>query len=176
MRRIVVTGLSVLLLVASLAAKGPTTRIVITDIARGSVTEITNRAVLEHFQVWAGRGTYSGPPDRQTEGTHGFIVDWTAGAVDERPRQLRRYELKFYVSPKRALPSSVAANPLADELAYVVLYEQDPSTGRGYVYLPGKSDEHFRSNVRTIHRGLEGQWLHASSAWESAFTGLPALR
>lgn len=164
------------LLAASLVAKGATTRIVITDIARGTVTEITDRAVLEQFHVWAGRGTYSGPPDRQTEGTQGFIVDWTAGAVDQRPSQLRRYELKFYVSPKRALPSSVAANPPADELAYVVLYEHDPATGRGYVYLPGKSDDHFRLNVRTIHRGLEGQWLRASNAWESAFTALPVIR
>jgi len=176
MRFLVKTGVLALLLVASLDAKGPTSRIVIRDTALGTVSEIADRSVLDQFQVWAGRGTYSGPPDLQTEGTQGFIVDWTAGTVDQRPRQLRRYELRFYVGPKRALPASVAANPPADELAYVVIYEHDPATGRGYVYLPGRSDEHFGLNVRSIHRGLEGQWLHANQAWESTFAALSAAR
>jgi hypothetical protein len=174
MRRIVITCVSVSLLVVSIAAKGPTTRIVITDLTRGGVSEITDRAVLDQFQVWAGRGTFSGPPDRQNEGTHGFIVDWPAGIVDQRPSQLRSYELRFYVEPKRSTgPLSSAPS---EELAYVVLYENDPSTGQGYVYLPGKADEHFGLNVRSIHRGVEGHWLRASNAWQSAFTALTAAR
>lgn len=174
MRRIVVTCLLVSVLIASLSAKGPTTRIVITDVARGSVAEITDRAVLDQFHVWAGRGTYSGPPDRQSEGTQGFIVDWQAGIVDERPNQLRRYELRFYVAPKR--PSGPLRSNSGEELAYVVLYEHDSSTGQGYVYLPGRSDEHFGLNVGSIHRGLEGRWLRASKAWQSAFSALAAGR
>lgn len=172
MRRIVVTCLSVSVLIASLSAKGPTTRIVITDVARGSVSEITVRAVLDQFHVWAGRGTYSGAPGRENEGTQGFIIDWEAGVIDQRPSQLRRYELRFYVEPKRV------SNPLrsasGEELAYVVLYEHDQSTGQGYVYLPGRSDEHFGLNIRSIHRGLEGRWLRASKAWQSAFTAVAA--
>ena len=167
MRRIVVTCLSVSVLMASLSAKGPTTRIVITDLASGSASEITDRAVLNQFHVWAGRGTYSGSPDRQNEGTQGFIVDWPAGIIDQRPSQLRRYELRFYVEPKRA--SSPLQSTPGEELAYVVLYEHDPSTGQGYVYLPGRSDEHFTLNVRSIHRRLEGHWLRANQAWQSTF-------
>ena len=158
---------------ASVAAKGPTTRIVITDIERGSVSEITSRSVLDKFQVWAGRGTYSGAPDQQTEGTEGFIVDWPAGTVEQRPSRLRSYELHFYVAPRNSAAPGTGA---AEELAYVVLYEHDPATGRGYVYLPGRSDEHFSLNVRSIHRGLEGRWLRASHAWQSVFAGLPATR
>jgi hypothetical protein len=174
MRFLVKTGVLALLLIASLDAKGPTTRIVIRDTALGAVSEITDRSVLDQFQVWAGRGTYSGPPDRQNEGTHGFIVDWPAGIVDQRPSQLRSYELRFYVEPKRSTgPLSSAPS---EELAYVVLYENDPSTGQGYVYLPGKADEHFRLNVRSIHRGVEGRWLRASKAWQSAFMTLTTTR
>jgi hypothetical protein len=160
--------------IASLDAKGPTTRIVITDIARGSVTEITDRAVLDQFQVWAGKGTYAGPPDQQNEGTQGFIVDWPAGMVDQRPSQLRRYELRFYVGPRRS-PGALSSAP-SEELAYVVLYEHDPSTGQGYVYLPRRGEEHFGLNVRSIHRGVEGRWLLASDAWRSAFRTLTVAR
>ena len=155
------------LLVASVAAKGPTTRIVITDIERGSVSEITSRSVLDKFQVWAGRGTYSGAADQQTEGTEGFIVDWPAGTVEQRPGRLRRYELRFYVAPR---------NGPGEELAYVVLYEHDAAAARGYVFLPGRSDKHFGLNVGSIYRGLEGHWLRANDAWQSVFAALPAAR
>jgi hypothetical protein len=115
MRHIAAVCVLLALLTAPVAAKGPTTRIVIKDIERGSVSEITDRAVVDQFQIWSGEGTYSGPPDRTTEGTQGFIVDW-----------------------------------------------------QGYLYFPGRSDEHFRLNVRSIHRGVEGQWLRANHAWQTA--------
>jgi hypothetical protein len=166
-RRTAATCLSLSLLVASLAAKGPTTRIVIKDLDRGSVSEITDRSVLDQFHVWSGKGTYSGSPGQEHEGTDGFIVDWRAGIVEQRPSQLRRYEISFYAAMR---------NGPGEELAYVVLYENDPSTRQGYVYLPGRSDEHFRLNVRSIHRGVEGQWLRANQAWQSAMINLPAAR
>jgi len=173
MRRFALTCLVVSLLLVPLAAKGPTTRIVITDLARGGVSEITDRSVLEPFQVWDGQGTYSGAPGQETEGKDGFIVDWRSGIIDDRPDGLRRYELRFYVRPRTgAAPRSGPA----EELAYVVLYEHDPATGRGYVYLPGRSDEHFSLNVRTIHRRVEGHWLRANEAWQTVFASLPAAR
>lgn len=171
MKRFVITCLSGSLLIASVAAKGSTTRIVLTD-QLGRVTELNDRSVLDQFNLWAGRGTYSGPPDRHSEGTQGFIIDWQTGIVDDRPGQLRRYEVRFYVAPKRTIPASLArVESSVEELAYVVVYENDPATGKGYVYLPGKSDEHFVLNVRSIHRGgLEGHWLQASGAWQTAVT------
>jgi hypothetical protein len=173
MRQLALAFIGVALLVASVAAKGPTTRIVITDIERGSVSEITSRSVLDKFQVWAGLGTYSGAPGQQTEGQDGFIVDWRSGIVDQRPGQLRRYELRFYVGPRTGVGPTTGP---AEKLAYVVLYEHNPATGLGYVYLPGRADEHFGLNVGSILHGVEGHWLRASDAWQSVFRGLPAAR
>jgi hypothetical protein len=169
MKRIAITTLSIVLLAVSLSAKGPTRRILIRDTVRGTVTEIKDRSVLDQFNVWDGRGTFSGPPDHEVEASRGFIIDWQAGAADSRPGRLRRYEVRFFASHR---------NSSAEELAYVVFYENDPSTGRGYVYLPGRSDEHFRLNVQSIHRGdgLEGHWLHASSAWQTAIAKLQTLQ
>lgn len=173
MKRFALTCLVVLLLFAPLAGIGLTTRIVIRDLGTNSVSEITDRSVVGQFHVWAGRGTYSGAPGQTTEGTEGFIIDWPAGIVEQRPPQLRRYELRFHIEPRR---TAARPEPSGEELAYVVLYENDPSTGQGYVYLPGRTDEHFALNVRSIHRGLEGNWLRANSAWQTAFTKLAAAR
>ncbi len=46
-----------------------------------------------------------------------------------------------------------------------IAYAETPAE-QGYVYLPGKSDEWWTLNVRTIFRGVEGNWFHAWSAWE----------
>jgi hypothetical protein len=177
MKALAIAGVLAVLLAASIDAKGPTTRIEIRDLAAGSVSQLTDRTVVDQFQVWAGPGTYSGPSGQATEGTEGFIIDWRSGPITERPAQLRRYELRFYVAPRGSVPAAIANKPPADKLAYVALYEHDPATGRGYVYLPGGSDEHFRLNVASIHRqGLNGKWFRASQAWQSAFMSLPAVR
>jgi hypothetical protein len=144
------------LLVVPLHAKGLTTRIVITDNTSGAKSEITDRSLLDQFNVWAGRGTYVTRQGQRTEGTNGFIIDWPAGIAESRPANLRRYEVRFYVADRR---TSV------EKLAYVVFYEHDKASGKGYVYLPGRSDEHFGLNVGSIHRRVEGNWLHASGAW-----------
>lgn len=65
---------------------------------------------------------------------------------------------------------------VSEELAYVVLYEHDPSTNAGFVYLPGRSDAHFRLSVRTILGGVEGSWLQASDAWLAAISQLRPAR
>lgn len=54
-------------------------------------------------------------------------------------------------------------------LVYVVSYDYDPSRPQGFVYLPGRDDERARLNTSVIlhGHGLEGNWLHATSAWES---------
>ena len=172
MRRFALICLAVSLLLTPLGAVGLTTRIVITDVERGSFWEITERSILDQFQVWSGQGTYSGAPGQTTEGTQGFIIDWAAGTVEQRPSQLRRYELRFYVAPRDTYQRTGAP----EELAYVVLYEHDPATGLGYVYLPGRADEHFALNVRSIHRRVEGHWLRANEAWQTMFASLPGVR
>ncbi|HXW08459.1 MAG TPA: hypothetical protein VD833_24735 [Vicinamibacterales bacterium] len=110
--------------------------------------------------MWSGPGTFV----NGVEGTDGFIVDWGAGAVTDRPSGLRLFELSFHVR--------YANRPVrqqADHLAYVVSYAVDPETGQGYVYLPGESDAPYRLNTTAIYRGCEGNWFRASAAWQTAF-------
>ena len=143
----------------ALAAKGETTRIVISGGDVGALRAIVDPVLLERFHVWAGAGTYhsyAGGP--KIEGTEGFIVDWAAGIAEERPAGLPRYEVAFHL---------VAGST---PLVYTVLYEPDASSGRGYVYVPGRGDRWFPANARVIWRGhgFEGRWLHATGAWQEA--------
>ena len=151
-----VTAVVVLLVGAPLSAKFETTKITVTDVALGTSVDITDSSVLKDFNVWSGPGTYL----NGVEGTQGFIIDWPAGVVDDRPSGLRRYDVAFYVRG-RSSPE--------EEVVYVVSYERDESSGQGFVYLPGRSDERWGRNVRSIVRhGLEGHWFHATGAWQRA--------
>ena len=145
---------------AVVLAKGTTTKITITGVGLQSPVEVSDPQVLKNFNVWSGLGTFG----NGIEGTEGFIVDWASAAVSDRPNGLRTFELSFYVR--------YANRPFSeqtDQLAYVVSYAVDPVTGRGYVYLPGKSDEPYRLNTKAIYRGREGNWFRASAAWQAAF-------
>ena len=149
MRFTVLAGVCVaVLLTTSVAAKGVTTRITITD-----------PAVVQQFNVWAGPGTAMTVGGIRTEGLDGFIVDWPAGAVEQRPDGLPRYEVKFHARLHRATE---------DKLVYVVLFER--GAAEGFVYLPGRSDQHWGLNVGSIlrGRGYEGHWFRASAAWQAA--------
>ena len=129
-------------------AKGPTLKIRIQGSDLASPVEITEKAILENFNVWTGAGVeISGISQRK-----GFIVDWEKGPVAEPPATLRRYEVSFDVMHQR--PSS-----------YVVSYVYDPAKGKGYVYLPGKGENFNASNTFLILRGVEGNWLSATDTW-----------
>jgi Sel1 repeat len=147
-RLVALVSISLLLLASELLAKGKTAKIVIASGDLAKPVEISDANTLVSFQVWAGPGTSANQ-------AQGFIVDWSSGAIKELPEGLTRYEISFYV------------NEYKERIAYVVLYAFDSSTGHGYVYIPGKSDPHFQSNVRTIFRGVEGSWFHAWTLWDS---------
>ena len=141
-------------------AKGATTKIRITGAGLQSPVEIGDPEILKSFNVWSGPGSFA----NDVEGTEGFIVDWAAGVVTDRPNGLRTFELSFYVR--------YANRPVteqADQLAYIVSYAVDPVTGQGYVYLPGPSDGPYRLNTKAIYRGREGNWFRANAAWQAAF-------
>jgi hypothetical protein len=144
-------------------AKGPTTRIVVAAPSLSAALEITDATSLDRFAVWAGPGTSADG----VESSDGFIIDWTAGVLADRVEPQPRYRVSFY--------SKYANRPLdtqAEHLAYVVLYEPDAHGGRGYVYLPGKGDEAYALNVRTISRGVECHWFKAGDEWHRTFTRL----
>ena len=151
--------LAVCAISAPLLAKGPTTRIVISGPGLSAPVEITDSTLLRQFVVWAGAGVTVNGQEQE----RGFIVDWPKGAVVKRPGELPRYQVSFYVKyANRPLESQ------EERLAYVVMYEPDEAASAGYVYLPGKGEEHFQLNVATMRRGREGQWFHASDAWNRA--------
>jgi hypothetical protein len=146
---------------SSVFAKGPTTRIVIAAPSLAAAVEITDPALLKQFAVWAGPGTSV----NGEESSEGFIIDWRAGVSTRRPVGLPRYKVSFY--------AKYANQPLASQseyLAYVVWYEPDTNSDRGYVYLPGRVDDAFVLNTRTIVRGREGHWFNATDAWHQAVT------
>jgi hypothetical protein len=172
LRRLAGIGI-VLGLSAVVSAKGDTTRITIAGANLASAVEITDLDIARRFQVWSGPGTMVciGGRANCVDGKEGFISDWPAGAVAQRPTGLAQYQVSFHVIAARA-----DGAPAAERRAYVVLYEYDPATSQGYVYLPGKSDEWYALNVAAIFRGggREGNWFRASRAWqEVVVTYLP---
>jgi hypothetical protein len=164
MKRVIAVVFGLLLVFSAtihLFAKGATTKVIITSGELQSPIEISDPEVLANFNVWSGPGTFS----NGVEGNEGFIIDWAAGVVTERPVGARKFELSFYVR--------YANRPFgeqADQLAYVVSYAVDPATGQGYVYLPGRADEPYRLNTKAIYRDCEGNWFRATAQWQSAFS------
>jgi hypothetical protein len=152
-------GLVSLLVLSSLLpapchAKGATTRIVIEGADLAQPVEITDRRVLANFGVWTGPGTFSTGSGFDPNAPS-FLIDWSKGPTAQPPEALRRYRVSFY------------AKELGEGPIYVVDYAPAQGAEPGHVYLPGKSDERWRLNVRSILRGVEGQWFRAWSRWEA---------
>lgn len=147
------------LLVASAAgwAKGRTIRIVIEGDGLTAPLEITDRRILDQFNIWNGPGVRTSingivqPPaylDRKQSA--GRFIDWPRGTVAAKPTGLQRLEVAFYIG--------VTDRP--DEAPkYVVAYEIDSLAKRGYIYLP-------RWKNSLISHGVEGNWFHASGQWD----------
>jgi hypothetical protein len=134
---------------ASLSAKGRTVRITIKGTDLKTPIEITDPTILENFNVWTGPGTSSNE-------SKGLIVDWSQGTISPPPKEFPLYEVFFYAN----------FGNQEEKTVYVVSYEYDPSTRRGYVYLPGKGDKWWQLNVGAIFRSVEGNWFSAWSVWE----------
>src|ERR1700732_251457 len=141
---VLATLMTMLTVPAPMFAKGETVKITITGTGLATPIEITDPKIRD-FSVWSGAGASV----NGNEETEGFIVDWSQGVVAERPNGLQHYEVAFY-----------AANP-DTRLVYVVAYEYSPSTEQGYIYLPGKADQWYHLNTRTILRWREGNWFRA---------------
>jgi hypothetical protein len=135
-------------------AKGATTKIVIEGADLVNSIEITDRKVVANFNVWEGPGTFSTQPGFNANAPS-FIIDWSQGTVTELPPALRKYQVSFY------------SGETSQRLIYVAYYAVLSDTEQGYVYLPGRSEEWWGLNVRSILRGVEGKWFHAWSTWEN---------
>jgi len=158
LRRFFPPVLGLLLMIAipvSLFAKGKTIKITIQGADLKSPIEITDPRILANFNVWTGPGTFSTQPGFNANAPS-FIIDWSQGTMSSPPKGLPLYEVSFYED----------FGDKGEKEVYVVSYEYDPSSQRGYVYLPGKGDKWWRLNARAIFRGVEGNWFSAWSSWE----------
>lgn len=167
MKNILACAFSLVVLLAaaaSLSAKGATTKIIINGTDLAAPIEIADPTILRPFDVWAGPGTMSCIRGVCAEGAEGFIIDWAAGVIAQRPTGLRRYTVSFYTE-QQGLGNAGGGMPV-EEPSYVVLYEYDPAAQRGYVYLPGKDDQLYQMNVKAIFRQREGNWFLATGAWQ----------
>jgi len=143
-------------------AKGLTVRITIEGGSLKAPIAITDAQTLAPFNIWSGPGTFGGdsatpPIDPATDvkvHAPSFVVDWSQGIIAAPSPELPRYKLSFWASE----------NPT--KLAYAVTYVFDPSTKRGYVYLPGKNDDGWYIDVGSVYRQIEGNWFRAWSVWD----------
>ena len=127
---------------------------------------------IEDFTPWAGPGVNGARvPDAE-----GFIADWHAGIVTPPAPRPQHYEVSFFAGCRTDRPhalGSVTIPPndpscLAEKprLVYIVFYDYDPSSRRGFIYLPGKGEPSYYLDVGTIARGIEGNWFSATGSWE----------
>jgi hypothetical protein len=149
-RKLILVAFLSLAIPAWIFAKADISKITIKGADLKTPIEITDPKTLANFNVWTGPGTTGTIPKEADR----FVIEWSQGAT-ERPKGLPRYEVSFYAK----LPN--------ERLVYVVLYEYDPAAERGYIYLPGRSDEWYPLNIGTIFHGVEGRWFRAWSGWDS---------
>ena len=142
------------LIPSRLLGKGATTKVVIEGPDLAKPIEITDRKILANFNVWTGPGTFSTQPGFNANAPS-FIIDWSQGPIAEVPQAVQKYQVSFY------------SEELSERPIYVVYYAVSRSSEAGYVYLPGKSEEWWRLNVKSIMRGVEGKWFHAWDTWEN---------
>ena len=141
LRASVVAALGVSL-VQPVHAKGPTVRLVVTGASLVEPLDVTDPEVLGRSGVYGGT----------------FLGDLVA----EPDRSLSRYRVFFHVELPKWLNAGV-------QVKYVVTYVTDPRTGTSFVYLPGRGEDGYWLNVRTIIRdGRDGAWHKASDQWAAA--------
>ena len=143
-KRILIALMAVPLILVAAArptwAKEPTAKITISGGGLTSEIEVTDPRILDISNMWYGK-----------------FLDQSKGAVKEPPMGLRTYEVWLYIK--------FSDNDLRRR--YVVYYSPGPSTGRGYIYLPGKGQPWYWLNVSALLRdGRDGKWSYASPAWE----------
>jgi len=144
MKRILIALMAVPLILVAIPrpawAKGATSKITISGGGLASEIEVTDPRILDISNAWFGR-----------------FIDGSKGAVKEPPRGLRTYEVWFYIK--------FSDNDVRRR--YVVYYSPDPSTGQGYIYLPGKGQPWYWLNTSALLRdGRDGKWSYASAGWQ----------
>lgn len=141
-------------------AKGVTVKIEIRGSTLAAPLEITIPDIVEKFNVWTGPGVaVNGKPVHlDPDNQAGMFIDWPRGVATQRPDALPRFVVTFHLR--------FGSPPDKRRRTYTVLYEFDPITEGGYIYLPEGTDKQYPGNTSLIVHGVEGNWFHASAAWE----------
>ncbi len=147
-----------------LLAKGRMVRIEISGGTLISPLKIADERRLEEFVFWDGPGMNGAVLENAERGS---IIDWKTGIVAQHPADLQRYEVSFYWMgcPTRNPGYCGDGVPV---VAYVVFYEYDASSKRGFVYLPGEGERALWAlDDSTIYRGpgVAGHWFRATTSW-----------
>jgi hypothetical protein len=143
MSKTMIRGLFVLVVAMSIVrpahAKGPTVLLTVTGPTLSRALEITDSRLLASSSVYAGS-----------------FLNGNCGKPDS---SLPRYQVFFHVELPKWMNAGV-------QVKYVVVYAADPRTGEGFIYLPGRGDDGYGLNARTILRdGHDGRWHRASRQW-----------
>ena len=135
-----VAGTLIVLLAGSLSAKAPTVRLTIAGADLPAPIETSDPAALAN--IWAG--TFIGNPCQAPD------------------TSLPRYRVTFHV--RWADGSTETVEP-----KYTVLYVRDARTNAGFVYLPGRGEDGYTMNAKSMLRdGQDGHWHRAQPEWSEA--------
>jgi hypothetical protein len=127
-------------------AKGELVRIEVVGAHFAAPLVVSDPAALKQFFIWSGPGAGQPMGSPQSADAHSFI-DWHKGIADDVPDGMDAYDVSFFC---------VFHRQTTGRLAYSVKYAFDPSTNRGYIYLPGPRESNYRTNVSTVIHGVEG--------------------
>jgi len=163
-------------------AKAPTILVEVKGAGLTSPIEITSPEALRKYTFSPGPGPYGGSYDP------GSIIDWKSGFVfapdswgmarfpDGRclqPPSRREHYAVFFYWPSRSRPQCFTEKPC---LVYVLFYDYDPSSKRGFVYLPGKGEQWHGLDINVVYHGVEGHWFKATDSWTGFVRALIAKR
>lgn len=144
------------------SAKSQVTRI---EVIQGKAPLVSIEApVAGEFTIWSGPGTgVTAGGETQVSYSDGDIADWKLGAV-EAPSSGPIYDVAFLCE---------ACEPARKEAwrCYGVRYAPGPRGQPGLIQIPAAHDPDFPLNLKTIYRGVEGQWFRASPKWEALVRG-----
>lgn len=125
--------------------------------AAADVPEIKSTTKLTIFAD--GRGLIEITAPEVLALSHVFAGQFIGAPAESPGSNLTRYTVVFDIQTLSGVKLE----------AYTVQYVFDESTGKAFVYLPGRGDASFRRNISTILReGHDGRWHRASAKWGAA--------
>ena len=152
LQKVIGVGILLLLVVCVVQSKAPLSKILIAGGKLSEPLEVTDPGILGTSNPWFGS----------------FIPQWNQGferGIAEPPNTTPRYELSFYATFSQDAP----------HIIYVAYYAFDPSTHRGFVYLPGHNEQWYFTNSGSILRPhQDGHWNLANGAWSENLNSIIA--